>query len=196
MWICLFLSLSLILCPSFPPNPSEWSWVLLIPNITFCFCSFPLISFIKYVLVSLVLLFYWSLVLLFIHDSASPKPHSHLCNGCHRNVCGCVSIFVWAKCVYVCDWVNFIPPPPPCLPSFGKGAYALGARGGNSVAGGGNWGEAVCPTCLYGPHWGSRSETGPAVTLNMNKWVTSEPLSSRNSLDPVSSCLMKYLINV
>lgn len=29
---------------------------------------------------------------------------------------------------------------------------------------------------------------GPAVTLNMNNWVWSEPLSTRRSLDPLSSC--------
>ncbi len=26
-------------------------------------------------------------------------------------MCVCVSIFVWTKCVSVCDWVNFIPHP-------------------------------------------------------------------------------------
>ncbi len=72
---------------------------------------FPLISFIKYVLLSS-----WSLVLLFIHNSASSKPHSHLCNGCHRNVCMCVHICVDKMCV--CVWLGKLhPPPPACLPS-------------------------------------------------------------------------------
>ncbi len=143
MWICLFLSLFLLSYALFSLKPF---WMILGAAHSKHHILFPLISFIKYVLLSS-----WSLVLLFLHDSASSKPHSHLCNGCHRNVCMCVHICVDKMCV--CVWLGKLhPPPPPCLPSFGKGAYALGARGGNSFAGGGNWGEALCPTCLDGPH--------------------------------------------
>ncbi len=102
MDLSISFPLSLILCPSFLSNPSEWSWVLLIPNITFCFRSSPSLNMFfclhgPWFYCSSMILHHLNLIPIYAMDVIG--------------MCVCVSIFVWTKCVSVCDWVNFIPHP-------------------------------------------------------------------------------------
>lgn len=144
--MCGFYPFSSSLIPSFPPPLPEWTWVSF--SLTLSFIHFINIHFFSP-----------------LHYSSAPNIISFPIVWMDVYVCPLTIYFL----VYdlVCDWSplpsSFTLPPP----FFAEGAYALGAWSGYASAGGGDWGEALCPCCfrIALAIWGHRSWTVPARQL-------------------------------
>lgn len=137
--MCGFCPFSSSLFPSFPPTLPEWTWV-----------SFSLSPFHSFVLLTSLLPHLPPLHYLFVPNVISfPIVWMDVCV-CPLAMCP----LLFGLRPHLCDWSPPTPPPlpPPLNPLFAKGAYALGAWSGYSSAGGGDWGEALCPSC-FGISW-------------------------------------------
>lgn len=102
----------------------------------------------------------------FPHCIIHPRPTSFL-SPSFEWTCACVHWPFTFWSMISCVIGHPSPPPLPSPPFFAEGAYALGAWSGYASAGGGDWGEALCPCCfrIALAIWGHRSWTVPARQL-------------------------------